>query len=172
MAKIYSKGNALQTEHEDIYKKLTISGGVCVGCFILWIANILIFHSFSPLFIFPVFIGFALSGICSKLFYDKYQVLKSGIDGEANTARIISSFPDTYSAITNATISYDGKTSELDAILVGPKGIFVIETKNHNGTIYGSFSDDKLTQYKVGQKGTPYSKQFYNPIKQVSTQVS
>lgn len=171
MAKIYSKNNSLKQQYEDAKKKLTIAYGAVAVFFVAWIANIIIFHSFNPLFLFPCFMGFFVSGACSAALKKKVEKLESGVQGETNTIQFISTLPDTYSAIQNVRVEYEGKVSELDTVVVGPNGIFVIETKNHNGTISGSYIDDRLLQSKVGQGGTPYSNQFYNPVKQVSTHV-
>ena len=54
---------------------------------------------------------------------------------------------------------------------MGENGVFVIETKNHNGTIVGNTADERWTQHKVGQKGGQYSKDMYSPVKQVGTHV-
>lgn len=62
MAKIYSKNNSLKQQYEDAKKKLTIAYGAVAVFFVAWIANIIIFHSFNPLFLFPCFMGFFVSG--------------------------------------------------------------------------------------------------------------
>ncbi|WP_453989980.1 NERD domain-containing protein [Bacillus nitroreducens] len=51
------------------------------------------------------------------------------------------------------------KTSQIDHVVVSPYGIFVIETKNYKGWIYGDSKDKYWTQviYKRKEK-------FYNPI--------
>jgi hypothetical protein len=55
----------------------------------------------------------------------------------------------------------DGKTTQVDHIVVSIFGVFVIETKNYKGWIFGSEKSQYWTQviYKRKQK-------FYNPIKQ------
>ena len=40
----------------------------------------------------------------------------------------------------------DGKTSQIDHVLISTKGIFVVETKNYSGRIYGKDSDISWTQ--------------------------
>ncbi len=55
----------------------------------------------------------------------------------------------------------NGKTSQIDHVIVSPYGIFVIETKNFKGWIFGSEKSQYWTQviYKRKHK-------FYNPIHQ------
>ena len=55
----------------------------------------------------------------------------------------------------------DGTTSEIDLLFITRKGIFVIESKNYSGWIFGSESDLYWTASLYGQKN-----KFYNPIKQ------
>jgi hypothetical protein len=53
----------------------------------------------------------------------------------------------------------------IDHVVLGPNGVFVIETKNHNGFI--TCNGDSWTQRKVGQLGTPYLGKIGCPSKQV-----
>jgi hypothetical protein len=61
---------------------------------------------------------------------------------------------------------------EIDFTVCGPNGVFVIESKNHNGSLSGSEHDERWTIHKVGRGGTPYSDSVRNPVRQVKTQVS
>ncbi|MGF2618169.1 NERD domain-containing protein [Rossellomorea vietnamensis] len=56
---------------------------------------------------------------------------------------------------------HNGKTTQIDHIVVSPYGIFVIETKNYNGWIFGSEKSKKWTQQIYRNK-----QQFQNPIHQ------
>lgn len=56
----------------------------------------------------------------------------------------------------------NGMTTQIDHIIVSPYGIFVIETKNYKGWIFGSEKQEKWTQVLSG--GRKF--QFYNPIRQ------
>lgn len=55
-----------------------------------------------------------------------------------------------------------GKTSEIDLLFITPKGVFVIESKNYSGWIFGSENDQYWTQM-LKNKSTY---RFYNPILQ------
>lgn len=60
------------------------------------------------------------------------------------------------------------KSSQIDHIYLSKYGIFVFETKNYSGRIYGKDKDDKWTQVLL------YGKQknaFYNPVKQNYTHI-
>ncbi len=60
------------------------------------------------------------------------------------------------------------KTSQIDHILINPKGIFVIETKNYSGRIYGNEKQIEWTQVLAYGK---VKNKLYNPIKQNNTHI-
>ena len=61
-----------------------------------------------------------------------------------------------------------GKTSQIDHIVINQNGIFVIETKNYSGRIYGTETQHEWTQ--VLQYGK-IKNRFYNPVKQNATHI-
>lgn len=69
---------------------------------------------------------------------------------------------DKYKIINNVLIpSGDDKTAQIDHIVVSAFGIFVIETKNYKGWIFGSENSQYWTQVIYKKKS-----KFYNPILQ------
>jgi len=56
----------------------------------------------------------------------------------------------------------NGRTTEIDLLLIHETGLYVFEMKHYKGTIYGKTSDQKWTQYF---RTSPNS-YFYNPILQ------
>ena len=88
-----------------------------------------------------------------------------GTEGEREAlAMLKKGLPDTYYVINNAEIYYEDRHNELDIIVVGPSGVYVVETKKWFGTVYGSYADQYLMQ--SNKDGV---KEHYNPIKQVAT---
>lgn len=62
----------------------------------------------------------------------------------------------------NIYLDKNGSTTEIDVIALTEKGIFVLESKNYSGWIFGSYESTKWTQsFPNGEKT-----QFYNPVKQ------
>lgn len=84
-----------------------------------------------------------------------------GYLGEKETARILSSLGDRYKIYNNVLIPSKNGTTQIDHIVVSPYGIFVIETKNYKGWIFGSQYSHKWTQNIYGRKY-----ELYNPIMQ------
>lgn len=70
--------------------------------------------------------------------------------------------------IRNAYIPYNGTTSEIDLILITEYGIYVIESKNYSGWIFGSANNKYWTQSL--NKHSKYK--FYNPILQNRTHIN
>ncbi len=70
--------------------------------------------------------------------------------------------------INNVTIVADGKSSQIDHILINDRGIFCIETKNYSGRIYGEADQQQWTQVLAFGKR---KNKFYNPVKQNWTHV-
>lgn len=68
----------------------------------------------------------------------------------------------------NVYVPYRGKTSEIDIILIHEKGIYIFESKNYSGWIFGSAEQRNWTQCLKG--GKKY--QFYNPILQNNTHIN
>ncbi len=61
----------------------------------------------------------------------------------------------------NVMLETEKGTTQIDHIVVAPQGVFVLETKNYQGSIYGSEKAQKWKQYLGGKE---YS--FYNPLRQ------
>lgn len=159
MAKLYIHENE-NVRQAEIYRKKRNKWYILgVICFIL--ATLTGGLTGIPFIIFMV-----LGGSAGR----KYSILRSGVDGERQTQKTVSRLSDNYAAISNVKVEA-GYESELDLVVVGDNGVFVIETKNHNGTIVGNTADERWTQHKVGQKGGQYSKDMYSPVKQVGTHV-
>ncbi len=66
-----------------------------------------------------------------------------------------------YHLIKNITVRSDNGTTQIDHIIVSAYGLFVIETKNMSGWIFGTDRDSQWTQ-KFRRK----SFQFQNPLRQ------
>lgn len=62
----------------------------------------------------------------------------------------------------------NGNSCQIDHIYINTNGIWVIETKNYSGRIYGNLDDEEWIQVLAyGQK----KHKFYNPVKQNSTHI-
>lgn len=58
----------------------------------------------------------------------------------------------------------NGKTTEVDVVFLCPSGIFVFESKNYSGWIFGSEEESMWTQKLPKGNGGVHKESFYNPI--------
>ena len=64
------------------------------------------------------------------------------------------------------------ETTEIDVVLLHPKGFFVIESKNYSGWIFGSENNLNWTQIlPIGKRKEGNKVQFYNPLRQTGTHI-
>ena len=101
----------------------------------------------------------ALAVITKRLIRSPKSIGKAG---ENKVAGILHLLPREYRVINNVIIPHQRGTSQIDHIVLSPYGIFVIETKNYSGWIFG---DEKSESWKQTFR-TTHGYFFYNPIKQ------
>ena len=169
MAKIIKKENLLREKHEKLKRAITICYSIAGVCFLLFLLNA---YRILPLPLrWNMFLMLPMGAglMVGTAMLNKKRSIASGLEGEDATARMLSRLPDDYTCYQNLTVFYDGRTSELDLVVAGPTGIFIVEVKNMNGTIHGGYAQEQWRQDKVGQKGGEYFKNFYSPVKQVGT---
>ena len=89
--------------------------------------------------------------------------ISKGIVGEAflNFVINIALDKEKYQLVKNVTLHTDDGTTQIDHIIVSQYGVFVIETKNYKGWIFGSEHSKTWTQSIYGKKST-----FQNPLHQ------
>jgi len=105
-----------------------------------------------------IFIGY-LTGFA--LYQFRFRELQNR--GEAAVRRVVLfNFPaPKYHLLNNITIPFEDGTTQIDHVLISTKGIFVIETKDYSGWIFGNANSKHWMQviYKV-------KNQFQNPLHQ------
>ena len=108
------------------------------------------------------------------LFFIAKAILKSpkfkGIKGENKVKNKLGNSISNQKYVLNDIIIKEGEnTSQIDHVVINKFGIFVIETKNYAGQIYGNDYDQEWTQ--VLQYGKVKNK-FYSPVKQNLTHIN
>ncbi|HHC6693695.1 nuclease [Vibrio parahaemolyticus] len=85
-----------------------------------------------------------------------------GVFGEFLVNRLLSKLPESdYTLIKDVTLPTSDGTTQVDHIVVSKYGIFVVETKNMKGWIFGSARQKQWTQ-----KIYRHSSKFQNPLHQ------
>lgn len=111
----------------------------------------------SPLII--IFI-IAVLIICKKLFRSPKR---KGEKGERHVSWYLEKLPaDSYHTYNDVIIPTKYGTTQIDHIVVSQYGVFVIETKNYSGWIFGN---EKSEEWKESFRTTG-SHTFRNPVKQ------
>ncbi|GMO65133.1 MAG: hypothetical protein Ta2A_13180 [Treponemataceae bacterium] len=97
-------------------------------------------------------------GIISRFIKSKVK----GFTGEAKTDILLSFLDNSkYKIINNFMTKINGKSCQIDHLIISQYGLFVVETKNRSGWIFAGEHNDYWTQvnYKIKTK-------FYNPLRQ------
>lgn len=66
----------------------------------------------------------------------------------------------------------NGETTEIDVMMICKKGIFVFESKNYSGWIFGNESQFKWYQTLPNGRNKSHKEQFYNPILQNKSHIT
>jgi hypothetical protein len=96
------------------------------------------------------------------------NTLKAGLRGQRKAVEILSLLNDDYYLINN--LKLPGRADDVDHLVVGPNGIFAIESKNHRGRIF--FEDGQWYQSKTSQGGRPQPKEaIRDPTQQLKRNI-
>lgn len=124
-----------------------------------------------------IHLGFALLGAVAAVFLCRYQTRRidhyererkkwrKGAVGECVVADVLASLSDEYWVI-NDVMTVSGN---LDHVVVGPTGVFAIETKNWRGTIAADNGGELILNGNGAS--TPHVKNFFNRAMGVREQV-
>ena len=113
--------------------------------------------------------------ICGIIFSKRLSAAKiKGKMGEAKVHKVLATLSDDYRLLDDVVLVTNRGTTQIDHVVVSRYGVFVIETKNYRGDIYGDDKRKEWTQiiptdvtYHTGKTYTYIHKsKFYNPVKQ------
>ncbi len=117
--------------------------------------------------IFDVFIN-SIAKTISYAYWTPERVGKYGEHLTESHLKLLNLFGMKGKALKNLYIPKDnGETSEIDLVYITTKGIFVIESKNYSGWIFGSAD----SQYWTSCLPNHERHKFYNPLKQNQTHI-
>lgn len=167
MARIVKKENPMRAKRRRRVRWAKLCFWIAALCLsaaalICWLLPEIAVGLLMPVPVFAV-IGMAF------LTASQSSITAAGMVGEDMTALLLGRLPEGYTCYQNLTIPYEGKESELDLVVTGPTGLFILEVKHLNGTVTGNYADSRWQLDKIGRKGGRYSKEFYSPVKQVGT---
>lgn len=91
----------------------------------------------------------------------------TGHFGEYLIEYALNSLPGNTKNLCNLYLPYKGRTSEIDVVMLHESGIYVFESKNYSGWIFG----DEKGQYWTQCLNPKTKNRFYNPILQNKTHI-
>ncbi|MBO6603674.1 MAG: NERD domain-containing protein [Roseicyclus sp.] len=108
------------------------------------------------------FLAFVVFGLVA---YGLWYLSSPGFKGSVGERRVNSALqrhlPEDYRVFADLTLPSLGGTTQIDHVVVSRFGVFVIETKNMQGWIFGSADQASWTQTIYGHKT-----RFKNPLRQ------
>ncbi len=93
-------------------------------------------------------------------------IMGKGAYAEDRVARRLARLPEEYHVFNDVYIHRGNRSVQIDHVVISRYGVFVIETKNYKGWVYGSANAEHWTQNIYGHKY-----QLYNPTRQNSSHV-
>lgn len=118
----------------------------------------------------PILIGFGVwsYGVARH----RGRIVGEGSEGEALTAKVLDNLQMEGRILHSVQFFSGDKPREIDHLLITHFAMFVIETKYLRGRIAGEVLDREWTLHKRARKTrSRYKRGFYNPLKQVATQI-
>ena len=99
-------------------------------------------------------------------FQKRAAILQSGLAGEKAATKALARLPHEYTVVCNVFLAKGERRAEVDAMVVGPSGIFAVEVKNHAGSIVGDTEQKNWNQTRAVRGGAPIHKKMKNPVLQ------
>ena len=107
-----------------------------------------------------------------KVFRHRGRIVGEGSEGEAMVAKVLDGLTMEGRVLHSVQFESGDRQRELDHLLITHNAMFVIETKYLRGRIAGEPLDREWTLHKRARKTrSRYKRTFYNPLKQVATQI-
>ncbi|MCW4018230.1 MAG: NERD domain-containing protein [Candidatus Bathyarchaeota archaeon] len=168
MRKLNGSSNYLRNQTWKNLAKATLC--LVVFGFVVLQPTVNMFLRFRFGFLEAAFLLFSLVPLVGVYFFlGKYRSYKGGLDGEKRVAKLLSSaLNNDYYLLSGVTFKHS--RSDVDQIVIGPNGVFVIETKNWSGKISCN-GDDWQRKRKRGSVSSP-SKQLKRNVSKIKTIVN
>lgn len=105
--------------------------------------------------------------VITSLVSNAYLPQLKGYIGERRIRKILESLGEDVKVYNDLYVpKKNGEMTQIDHVLLSPHGIFVIETKNYTGWIFGSEDQRNWTQTIYKKKS-----RFYNPVMENNTHI-
>lgn len=153
------------TKHAVIHQGRNDLSGKAFIYMILSIISVI--FSFISFFLFLIPVTLIMLFAAAK-FSKRWMIYRSGLKGEKRTLECLKELPGEYTVFTNVKVH---EHMEVDAVVAGPNGVFVIETKNYKGRLAGREQNRMWLLHKTGRRGGEYTRQVPNPLIQLKKNI-
>lgn len=137
---------------------------VSLVVFLLWLAG-LIFLEPDPYALY-ILVGIILIAVTLGAGSGAREP-KATVKGSTEDVEFLKELPETFHVFMNVSI---GVRTNLDAVVVGANGVFIVDVKTRSGKIEPMPGSDWI-RHKVGSKGTPYRVPMKNPLQQMKRDI-
>ncbi len=153
---------------------VVLLGSLCILClaFGFWLGRMRVSTMSSPISLVVPIALFALAWMSYRLLnkkaagFEKARVsFMKGAVGEAVVARKLSNFPESYRVINDLSTPF----GNLDHVVIGPTGVFILDTKNWKGVVAADGKGELLANGKAPDR--PAVKPFITRIMNVKKKV-
>jgi hypothetical protein len=144
---------------------------ITIGLLVVGIGILLRFdHWLLRYVLVPIVFGFCYWAF--TVYRHRGRIVGQGSEGEALVANVLDNLQMDARVIHSVQFESGDRARELDHLLITHNTMFVIETKYLRGRIAGEPLDREWTLHKrARQTRSRYKRTFYNPLKQVATQI-
>lgn len=137
---------------------------VSLVVFLLWLAG-LIFLDPNPYALY-IIVGLILAAVTLGAGSNARKE-KTTAKGSTEDVEFLKALPEDFQIFMNVSI---GVRTNLDAVIVGANGVFIVDVKTRSGKIEPTPGSDWI-RHKVGSKGTPYRVPMKNPLQQMKRDI-
>jgi hypothetical protein len=146
-----------------VWKNIQLVKSRLVLFIILFLASFVLFALNQFLFSSAALVIVPLAYVLGLYTYRSYLIWKSGSVGEERVAAALKALPDSYVLISGLVVPPN--RGDIDHVVIGPNGIFVLEAKNYGGII--SCDKDVWKKVRVSPDGKSHEAMIGSPSNQI-----
>ena len=136
-----------------------------------WVIVILLYIAFIVVIIKALRSSYSGRPHSHSVSRESYET-RLGREGETAVASYLGRLsPADYHVYNDVLFCLGNYSVQIDHIVLSRYGIFVVETKNYHGRIYGSDNQEQWSEYFPGRYHTSQEYKFYNPLWQNSNHI-
>ncbi len=167
MAKINRKISNLK---RNMLVSLQKSAGALIATVLTLGATGYLFGRFGSPWFFLLLLIVPVQLYMMQKYWTMFHVYKQGQMGEKEVVSCLKKLPDSYAVYTSVVLKSHYGKKETDQIVVGPTGVFLLETKNYRGEVSGKGGTEPWKLIKTSNAGRRYENHIPSPVRQIREQ--